>query len=92
MPIYRLDPINPSDLRWRTHSAIQGCVWVEADSPDEARSLVAARAIMTHTSARLFASKLRSPWLDDRQVSCTMVPSRTDVPKGSVIRADGSHV
>jgi hypothetical protein len=92
MPVYRLDPINLSDARWRTMSSIKECVWVEADTPEQARDLVAGRTAIAVAPTVRFAPIQRSPWLDESLSLCVMDRPAIDVPKGEIVKADGSRV
>jgi hypothetical protein len=89
MNTYRLDPI-PSTLsnpRWQ-RSSVRECVWVAAETPNEARKKVAL-ATIEFTPVVPGAPLLHSPWYDDALVICVMDTSRTDVPDDAVMTADG---
>jgi hypothetical protein len=89
--VYRLDPIDLQNPRWSA-SRIKKAVWAAADSPDEARRLVAGRTAQA-VPAKPGAPKAGpSPWLDDGITTCVWEPSRTDIAKGSVVDAQGREI
>ena len=94
MNTFRLDPIAPlTNPRWQ-RSSVHECVWVRADSPQQARNTV---ALATLNLGRPGAGGhldpgLYSPWLDEALTTCVMDMSRTDVPEGGVIKSDGTKV
>ena len=90
MSVYRLDPIDLAHLKWKV-SSIRETVWTAADSPEQARVLVAAKTMRT-IDAGPTSVKLTSPWLDDRVTSCVCEPSRTEVPTGAVVDTKGRDV
>ncbi len=90
MAAYRLDPINLTDPRWQA-SSVTEMVWAGADSPDKARELVASKTLKS-TAVRPGAPMLISPWYDDQLATCVWEPSKKDVPKGTVVTADGKQV
>jgi len=90
MNAYRLDPIDLAHLRWKA-SSIREVVWAAADSPEEARKLVAAKTVRVPDASQTSA-KLASPWLDDRLTSCVWEPSRADLPDGAVVDSRGRDV
>lgn len=92
MTVYRLDPI-PTTLnnpRWKL-SRIRERVWVNAESPDEARQKV-------QESTTAFVKLARgtipvNPWYNvDALATCVVDTSRTGVPQDQVVRADGRSV
>ncbi len=92
MPTYRLDPIDSTDPRWRAQSYVTECVWVSADTPGQARDLVAGRTAVARASTGPHAPIHPAPWLDESMSICVLDTSRTDVPIGIVMRVDGRAV
>lgn len=90
MGVYRLDPMNLADPRWQA-SSVKEMVWAGADSPDKARELVASKTLKA-TAVVPHAPILMSPWFDDQLATCVWEPSKNDVPKGTVVTADGKQV
>lgn len=90
MNAYRLDPIDLAHERWKA-SSIGEVVWAVADSPEEARKLVAAKTVRVPDASQMSA-KLASPWLDDRLTSCLWEPSRADLSDGAVVDSLGRDV
>ncbi len=89
MNIYRLDPIDAKHPSWAM-SAEKETLWAAAATPDEARSLVAAK---TRTgSAGGSPDTRKSPWQDAAVTSCVWDPTLSHVRDGTVERADGSRV
>jgi hypothetical protein len=89
--VYRLDPIDFDNPRWSA-SRIKKAVWAAADSPDEARRLVAGKTVRA-VPAKPGAPKVGpSPWLDDRITTCVWEASRTDVAKGRVVDEQGRDI
>jgi hypothetical protein len=88
MSVYRLNPIDPKDASWG-FSTEQGCVWAGAETPTQARELVARK---TGSGAAERSSSAQSPWLKATVTSCVAEPTMTHVPIGMVVRPDGSRV
>jgi hypothetical protein len=91
MSVYRLDPIDPEHASWR-FSTEQGRVWAGAETPTEARELVARKTQPPAADATERSGSTRSPWLDATVTSCVQEPSMTHIHRGMVARADGSRV
>jgi hypothetical protein len=92
MNVYRLDPI-PSTLsnpKWHQVRARES-LWVQAESPDEARKKVAL-ATLEYTPVVPGVAKPPSPWYDEGLALCVMDTSRADVPEGVVIKGNGRNV
>jgi hypothetical protein len=90
MPVFRLDPI-PTTLnhpRWQ-RSSVTECVWVKADSRDDARAKV-ANATLAYASRTGWI--MFSPWYDDSFATCAMDTARTDIPEGAIIKANGQPI
>jgi hypothetical protein len=90
MPVFRLDPIPTTlkDSRWQK-SNVAECVWVRANSPDEARDKV-AHATLAY--ALRLGRIVFSPWYDQSFATCVMDTARTDVLEGAVIKANGQSI
>jgi hypothetical protein len=90
MPVFRLDPIRTTlkDPRWQ-RSSVTECVWVRADSSDDARDKV-AHATLSYVSRAGWI--MFSPWYDDSFAICVMDTARTDVPEDTIIRASGQSL
>jgi hypothetical protein len=93
MMVYRLDPM-PTTLdnpRW-LRSSIRECVWVMAESPDQARQKVAWATFEFAEPTGPYAPIVYSPWYDDALATCITDPSRGDVPEDAVINSNGRRV
>jgi hypothetical protein len=86
MTVFRLDPFphRLTDPRWQA-STVTELIFVGATTDQEARALAAQRTLTA-------AVGLQSPWLDDHLTSCVIETSKTDVPVGTVITADGQLI
>ena len=92
MTAYRLDPIltGRNNPRW-ARSYIREMVWAGAATPDAARQLVALKTLSLIAPSP-GSQVLRSPWYDDQLATCVLDISKSDVPDGAVIRANGNSV
>jgi len=92
MSAYRLDPIpnGRKNPRW-SRSYIRELVWAGAATPDDARKLVAIKTL-TLIPPSPGSQVLLSPWYDDQLATCVLDISKSDVPDGAVIRANGNSV
>jgi hypothetical protein len=90
MSVYRLSPISTTlgGRRWRT-SCVSDVVWILAETPGEARERVASATVEFSRPTGRFAPMVQSPWLDETLALCVLDTSKTDVPYGVVIAADG---
>jgi len=90
--VYRLSPIPHTlhDRRWQQSNTKEE-VWVWAETPEDAREVTAG---VTLKAAPMIpgAVLMPSPWLDDALTICTLEPSKTDVPKGKVVKSNGEPV
>jgi len=91
MPVYRLEPIKADDPSWQA-SSVKDALWVRADLDNSAREKVAHATMTAAKPAGRFASVKLSPWYQSAVTSCQLDHSRTDVPEGAVVRADGRKV
>ncbi len=87
MKVYRLEPIDVDHPSWK-YSVEQSQVWACAQSPADARDLVAARTGFF----KLAEPGAASPWKDERVTSCVEEPTMSYPSPGQVIREDGSKV
>jgi hypothetical protein len=87
MTVYRLAPIDGDHSSWK-YSVEKAHVWACAQTPADARDLVAAKTGFF----RLAEPGAVSPWKDERVTSCVEEPTMTYPSPGDVIREDGSRV
>ena len=90
MSVYRLDPINLADPSWEL-SSVKEAVWAGAQTPAEARDLVALKAVCA--MQRPMGSPKpapASPWHEDKVTSCVLYPDKKDIPEGTVMTLLGS--
>ncbi len=90
MTVYRLDPIDPKDVRWglSTHTET---LWVGAPTPGKARQIVAAATLQMRTSVP-HEPKPQSPWLDDMQSLCVVDTARSGIQDGEVVTMRGERL
>jgi hypothetical protein len=86
MHIYRLEPTESGSPTWQ-NSSEKDCVWVAAQTPQEARAIVAA-----HTRLHGREGSSVSPWEDEAVTACVLEPTMSHIGAGKVVRADGSLV
>ena len=87
MMVYRLDPKKSYDPSWQA-SSIKESVWVWATLENTAREKV-AHATLAAVRVQKGYPKISSPWLLANVTTCTLDPSRTDIPRDKVVGADG---
>jgi hypothetical protein len=90
IPVFRLEPI-PTTLKdplWQ-RSSVTECVWVKADSPDDARAKV-ANATLSHASRTGWI--MFSPWYNASFTICVLDTAGTGVPEGAIIKANGQSI
>jgi hypothetical protein len=91
MPVYRLDPINLNDPKWRT-STEDTSLWASAAHEGAARDLVAMKTTAVSSPSERHAWLTQSPWYDYRLTTCTLDTSKGQIPDGTVIRVDGRQI
>ena len=82
--VFRLEPINSHDARWQGYSHVE-TLWVGADSPTQARELVAS-------ATTPFAWEQKSNWYDDGMCLCVIDPDRAGVRAGEVLTSRGRRL
>jgi len=92
MNVYRLDPINLDDPSWNL-STVKEVVWAAADTPNDARALVAIKTVKAiRVTPGTHGAKLISPWHIDTITSCVWDTTRTGLKDGEVVTASGERL
>ena len=91
MAVFRLDPIDTKHPSW-SRSDAKYAVWAGADTPAQARNLVAAKTIKAIVAGQTRPPISTSPWLDDAITSCVQESDRHAVAAGTVVDADGRTI
>jgi hypothetical protein len=86
MPIYRLEPIDPTDVAWDGAAFVEA-VWTEAPNEAAARSLVSTLTWpFTHSVSSLGRAR-RWPWMSAAR--CAVDDEHPTVTSGTLVTADG---
>ena len=88
MAVFRLDPIDTKHLSW-SRSDAKYAVWAGAETPAQARNLVAVKTMKATVAGQTRPLISMSPWLDDTVTSCALEADRHAVTAGTVVDVDG---
>jgi hypothetical protein len=91
MSIYRLEPLYPNNPQWWLAATYGKVVWVAADSPDEARAIIARKTAIVREAAS-FASRLPSPWLEEDLARCVPDLEMDEMPPGTAMTEKGKFL
>jgi hypothetical protein len=89
MPIFRLEPIDPTDADWEG-AAFAETVWTEAKDEAAARAQVTALTRPFTHEAYLRGRVRRWPWMFAAR--CEIDAERVDVSMGQMVTADGRTI
>jgi hypothetical protein len=92
MPTYYLEPRNGdiSDPSWEASSLTEGC-WTAAGTAELARRQV-EQATFKPISLRLGREVVRSPWTQDKLVSCNIDQAQKNVPSNQILSKSGKLI
>jgi hypothetical protein len=86
LAIYRLEPIDPTDVAWEGAAFVEA-VWTEAPDEATARSLVSTLTWPFTHNVWLSQRSRRWPWISAAR--CAVDPDHPAVTSGTLVTADG---